>query len=170
MIQESDISYPALLALRKLHENNKEAYIVGGAVRDILMHKKPHDFDIATSSTPEETLKIFSEFKTYETGIKYGTITVIIESMPIEITTFRTDGEYLNNRQPEKIKFSKNLKDDLLRRDFTINALCYSPKSGLIDLFGGKKDIEDRIIRTVGDPDKRFNEDALRILRALRFS
>lgn len=164
------ISSSVLKALKILKENNTDAYLVGGAVRDILMKNSPKDYDIACSSFPSETLKTFSGFKTFETGISYGTITVIIDSVPIEITTYRKDGKYKNNRKPETVNFSKNITDDLSRRDFTINALAFSPYNGFIDLFGGLNDIDKKIIRAIGTPNERFKEDALRILRALRFS
>ena len=170
MILKNDFPAPVLDALNKLKEHNIDGYVVGGAVRDIIMGKTPSDYDITTSSSPEQNLKIFSDYKTFETGIRYGTITVIIENLPIEITTFRTDGEYKNNRKPEDVKFSENIEEDLSRRDFTINALAYSPSKGLVDLYDGRCDIEKKVIRAIGNPNERFKEDALRILRALRFS
>ena len=148
-----------------------EAYAVGGCVRDALMGKEPHDYDITTSALPEEVKGIFSDkYRVIETGIKHGTVTVISDGHPIEITTYRIDGEYKDNRRPESVKFSGNLADDLGRRDFTVNALVYSDKSGIIDLFGGIGDLENRVLRCIGNPHDRFCEDALRILRALRFS
>ena len=151
--------------------NSYEAYAVGGCVRDALMGKEPHDYDITTSALPEEVKGIFSDkYRVIETGIKHGTVTVISDGHPIEITTYRIDGEYKDNRRPESVKFSGNLADDLGRRDFTVNALVYSDKSGIIDLFGGIGDLENRVLRCIGNPHDRFCEDALRILRALRFS
>ena len=151
--------------------NSYEAYAVGGCVRDALMGKEPHDYDITTSALPEEVKGIFSDnYRVIETGIKHGTVTVISDGHPIEITTYRIDGEYKDNRRPESVKFSGNLADDLGRRDFTVNALVYSDKSGIIDLFGGIDDLENRVLRCIGNPHDRFCEDALRILRALRFS
>ncbi len=170
MISQNDFPAPVLSALDMLNKNGADAYVVGGAVRDIIMGKNPKDFDIASSSAPSVNLKIFKDFKTIETGLKYGTVTVIIDGMPLEITTFRKDGKYKDFRKPESVTFGKSIEDDLKRRDFTVNALCYSPKTGLIDLFGGTEDIRKRTIRTISSPDKRFSEDALRILRALRFS
>ena len=156
--------------IKLLNDNGFEAYAVGGCVRDMVMDITPHDFDITTSALPEETKKVFEGCRIIETGIKHGTVTVIIENEPIEITTYRIDGDYLDNRHPESVNFSRNLKDDLSRRDFTMNTLCFNEKEGLIDLFGGIDDIKNGIVRCVGEPDKRFNEDALRIMRAIRFS
>jgi len=157
-------------ALKLLLENGFEAYAVGGCVRDLVMGKMPNDYDITTNAMPEETEKVFEGFRIIETGIKHGTVTVIADGMPLEITTYRIDGEYLDSRHPETVSFSRNLKDDLSRRDFTVNTLCYNEKEGVIDLFGGIEDIDRKIIRCVGEPDKRFNEDALRILRGIRFA
>lgn len=170
MIDTSKFPSAVLKALEILNTNNSKAYIVGGSVRDIIMGISPKDFDIATSSSPRENLKIFSGYKTFETGIRFGTITVIIDGIPIEITTFRTDGKYKDNRKPESVVFSKTIDNDLSRRDFTINAMAYSPYDGFVDLFNGNGDIEKNIIRAIGNPDERFTEDALRILRALRFA
>lgn len=157
-------------AMSIMKENGYESFIVGGCVRDFLMGKTPSDFDITTNATPEETKKCFLGFKVIETGIKHGTVTVLIDSEPIEITTYRIDGEYKDNRHPESVEFTVNLEDDLSRRDFTVNALAYDGEEKIVDLFFGKEDLKKRIIRSVGDPDKRFSEDGLRILRALRFS
>lgn len=153
-----------------LKRSGYEAYAVGGCVRDMVMGIEPHDFDITTSATPEETEKVFADFKLVETGIKHGTVTVISEHEPFEITTYRIDGDYLDNRHPDFVKFSRNLGDDLARRDFTVNTLCFNGQDGLVDLFGGQEDIANGIIRCVGNPEKRFSEDALRIMRAIRFS
>ena len=168
MILKIDSS--AVKAINMLQDNGFEAYAVGGCIRDLIMGKTPHDFDICTSAKPEEIKNIFSDYKVIETGISHGTVTVIIDSKPLEITTFRVDGEYSDNRHPEKVEFVTNIKEDLSRRDFTINAMAYCDKDGLKDFFNGADDIEKKLIRCVGEPDKRFNEDALRILRALRFS
>ena len=157
-------------AINMLQNNGFKAYAVGGCIRDIIMEKKPHDYDICTSAKPIQIEKIFEEYKVIETGINHGTVTVIIDSKPLEITTFRVDGDYSDNRHPEKVEFVTDIKDDLSRRDFTINSMAYCEKDGLKDFFGGTEDIEKKLIRCVGEPDKRFNEDALRILRALRFS
>lgn len=147
-----------------------EAYCVGGAVRDSVMGITPGDWDITTSAKPYETQELFKDFKTVDTGLKHGTLTVIINHKPFEITTFRIDGEYGDNRHPESVKFTPDLKDDLARRDFTVNALAYNKRTGIVDLYGGQDDIYNSIVKTVGNPDKRFNEDGLRIMRALRFS
>lgn len=154
--------------LKTLSQNGYEAYVVGGGVRDLLLSIEPSDFDVATSAQPDEIIKLFN--KTVPTGIKHGTVTVIVDKSPIEVTTFRTDGVYTDNRHPENVRFVSNLKEDLSRRDFTVNALAYNENEGLIDLFGGVGDLEKRILRAVGDPNKRFDEDALRILRLFRFS
>jgi tRNA nucleotidyltransferase (CCA-adding enzyme) len=157
-------------AIELLYDSGFEAFAVGGCIRDTVMGTEPHDFDITTSAYPDEMKEVFKCFRVIETGIKHGTLTVIIDGMPLEITTYRIDGEYRDNRHPENVSFSRELKDDLSRRDFTVNTLCYNEKEGLVDLFGGVKDIENRVIRCVGKPDRRFSEDALRIIRALRFS
>lgn len=156
-------------ALNILHTNGFEAYIVGGCVRDSILVLSPSDWDITTSAKPGEILLCFNDYRTIETGIKHGTITVIIGKMQIEITTYRIDGIYSDNRRPDDVSFTDNIEFDLKRRDFTINALAYN-NNGIINMFGGIEDIESKIIRSVGDPDERFNEDGLRILRALRFA
>lgn len=150
------------------YNNNYEAFMVGGCVRDSLLGLNPKDFDITTSALPHITENLFS--KTIPTGIKHGTVTVVIDKENFEITTYRTEGNYLDNRRPEKVEFVRNIKEDLSRRDFTINAFAYNDKEGLIDYFNGMDDLKNKIIRAVGDPNKRFNEDALRMLRAIRFS
>ncbi len=157
-------------AIEYLNKAGFEAYAVGGCVRDSLLLKNPDDWDLCTSAKPMEICEVFKDFHVIETGLKHGTVTVRIEHNSIEITTFRTDGEYVDHRRPEKVLFVKNLKEDLSRRDFTINALCFNEKCGIVDLFDGKSDLENKIIRCVGNASKRFEEDALRILRALRFS
>ncbi len=153
-----------------LENEGFEAFCVGGAVRDSVMGTQPGDWDITTSALPEDTVRIFKDFKTIDTGLKHGTLTVIIDGKPFEITTYRFDGEYKDNRHPESVSFTQKLADDLARRDFTVNALAYNPRIGFVDLYGGKDDIYNSIIKTVGNPDERFNEDGLRIMRALRFS
>ncbi len=153
-----------------LNEAGFSAYVVGGAVRDLVMEKIPHDWDITTSAKPEETKKVFESFRLIETGIKHGTVTVLADSMPLEITTYRTEGDYSDRRRPDSVFFTDNILDDLSRRDFTCNALAYHPKTGIINEFNGLEDIESNLIRCVGNPDTRFNEDALRIMRALRFA
>ena len=156
--------------ISKLNENGFEAYAVGGCVRDMILGKIPDDYDVTTNALPEEIKSVFSDLKTIDTGIKHGTVTVIKNSFHIEVTTYRIDGEYKDNRRPESVTFSKKLADDLSRRDFTVNALAFNEKDGLTDCFGGLEDMKNKTIRCVGNPKKRFNEDALRILRAIRFS
>lgn len=134
------------------------------------MHKEPKDWDICTSALPEQVIDVFENYKIIPTGLKHGTVTIIINDEQYEITTYRIDGEYEDNRHPKEVKFTTSLEQDLSRRDFTINAMAYNPQTGLIDIFGGRKDIEGQIIRCVGDAEKRFEEDALRILRAMRFA
>lgn len=156
--------------LEKLNSAGKEAYLVGGCVRDLLMGIPPHDYDITTNALPEETKEIFSSHRVIETGMKHGTVTVLVDREPFEVTTYRLDGKYTDRRHPDSVEFTSDLHEDLARRDFTVNAMAFSKSGELIDPFGGKADIEKKIIRCVGDPEKRFSEDALRILRALRFS
>ena len=151
-----------------LEKNGFEAYVVGGAVRDALLGLTPEDYDITTSCPPEKITELFA--KTIPTGIKHGTVTVVMDSIPTEVTTYRIDGSYSDNRSPDSVAFTGNLNEDLLRRDFTVNALAYNDKCGLIDLLSGSDDLKNKIIRTVGNPEKRFSDDALRILRAVRFA
>lgn len=153
-----------------IYENGYEAFIVGGCVRDFILGISPNDYDIATSANPEKILSIFSDFKIITNGIKHGTVGIIIDDNIYEITTYRIESEYEDNRRPKEVKFTKNIIEDLKRRDFTINAMAYNYKVGLIDEFGGIKDVNQNLIRTVGNPDERFNEDGLRIIRAIRFS
>lgn len=157
-------------AIALLEASGFEAYIVGGCVRDTIMGRKPSDWDVTTSANPDEICSVFKQYKTVLTGVKHGTVTVIIEHFHVEITAFRTDGEYSDSRRPDSVTFTRNLKEDLARRDFTMNAIAYNPQTGLIDYFGGISDIENMTLRCVGDPDKRFSEDALRIMRAVRFA
>ncbi len=157
-------------AIEKLERQGFSAYAVGGCVRDSLLGKEPFDYDITTSATPEETKAVFQNEQIIETGIKHGTVTVLIEHRPLEITTFRLDLGYEDNRHPTGVLFTRSLQEDLARRDFTVNAMSYSEKTGVIDIFGGQSDLEHGIIRTVGSADTRFGEDALRIMRALRFA
>ena len=154
--------------IETLQKNGYEAYAVGGCVRDMLNGDTPHDFDITTSAEPEAVISLFE--KTVPTGIKHGTVTVIINGVPNEVTTYRTDGEYRDHRRPDSVIFVKSLREDLARRDFTVNAMAYNKNDGLKDFFGGKQDIQNRILRAVGEPERRFYEDALRILRLFRFS
>ena len=156
------------IILKILNSAGHEAYIVGGCVRDAILGRTPGDWDITTSAMPEEVKALFR--RTVDTGIKHGTVTVLIGGEGYEVTTYRIDGEYEDGRHPKQVTFTRSLSEDLLRRDFTINAMAYHPGTGLVDLFGGKEDLDARIIRAVGVPDDRFDEDALRILRAVRFS
>ncbi|MEE0946490.1 MAG: polynucleotide adenylyltransferase [Acutalibacteraceae bacterium] len=153
--------------IKTIENNNGEAYLVGGCVRDTLLNISPDDYDVTTSLLPEKITTIFE--KTIATGLKHGTVTVISENKPIEVTTYRADGSYIDSRHPKKVSYVSNLNEDLSRRDFTINAMAYNHTSGLVDLFGGKEDLNKKIIRTVGNPNDRFSEDALRILRLFRF-
>ncbi len=154
--------------LNRLEEKSYPSYIAGGAVRDLLMGRVPHDYDIATAARPETVKGIFK--KTIDTGIKHGTVTVIENHIGYEVTTFRHDGGYRDGRHPDHVKYVKNPQVDAGRRDFTINAMMYSPKRGLYDFFEGRQDIKNQLIRCVGTPEVRFREDALRMLRAVRFS
>lgn len=165
-----ELPFQIIEVLERLEAAGCSAFVVGGCVRDHLMGLTPHDFDITTSATPRETERVFADCRVIETGIKHGTVTVLYKGVSTEITTFRVDGGYSDGRHPDSVLFSRNIVDDLSRRDFTMNGIAYSPKIGFVDPFGGKKDIESGIIRCIGDPDKRFSEDALRVLRALRFS
>ncbi|MFI3231411.1 MAG: CCA tRNA nucleotidyltransferase [bacterium] len=162
------IPQDVLFILSVLTQNNFEAFIVGGCVRDYVLGNEPKDFDITSDALPLDIKNIFE--KTIDTGIQHGTITVLLNKINYEVTTYRIDGEYVDNRHPESIIFTKNLTEDLSRRDFTMNALAYNPSTGLVDPFGGEDDIKTKIIRGVGDPDKRFKEDALRIMRGVRFA
>ncbi len=157
-------------AVEMLKKSGFSAFLVGGSVRDRLMKRPVHDIDIASSALPREAMKVFESNTVVPTGLKHGTVTVIFENVPVEITTFRTEEGYQDNRHPDKVVFSKNILDDLSRRDFTMNAIAEDENGVLLDPFGGKGDIERKIIRCVGNPETRFCEDSLRILRALRFS
>lgn len=162
-----NISDDARHVLQKLNNAGYEAYIAGGAVRDLLMGKTPHDYDIATNALPTATKKLFR--RTIDTGLKHGTVTVVENRIGYEVTTFRRDGSYDDGRHPQSVSFVQEAREDCLRRDFTINAMMYSPQKGILDYFGGRADIGKKIIRCVGEPEKRFGEDALRMLRAVRF-
>ncbi|MCR4611681.1 MAG: CCA tRNA nucleotidyltransferase [Lachnospiraceae bacterium] len=151
-----------------LQRHGHEAYAVGGAVRDAILGHIPKDWDITSDATPQEIKSIFN--KTVDTGLQHGTVTVIMGGVGYEVTTYRIDGKYSDARHPEDVTFTRSLTEDLKRRDFTINAMAYNDEAGLVDEFGGRKDLENGIIRTVGNPKERFSEDALRMLRALRFS
>ncbi len=154
--------------IHMLNENGHEAYAVGGCVRDVLLGREPQDWDITTSARPEEVKALFR--RTIDTGIEHGTVTIMIDKTGYEVTTYRVDGEYEDHRHPKEVLFTPNLTEDLKRRDFTINAMAYNEESGIVDKFGGKEDMERHLIRAVGNPTDRFNEDALRMLRAIRFA
>lgn len=165
-----DIKKPIITIINILERNGFEAFIVGGCVRDSLLNKKPHDWDITTNALPEQVISCFKGYRVIETGLKHGTVTVMLDGEPYEITTYRVDGKYSDNRHPDSVRFVSSLKADLSRRDFTVNAMAYSPSVGLIDYFGGQEDLKNKLIKCVGEPDKRFQEDALRIMRAVRFA
>lgn len=169
---EINLNMPAQveIALFRLEARGFEAFAVGGCVRDSLLGRIPNDWDITTSAQPSETIACFADCRVIETGIKHGTVGVLLDGMLLEITTYRCDGLYLDNRHPESVSFSSRVEDDLSRRDFTVNAMAYNPKRGLVDLFGGRADLDSGLIRAVGDPRTRFEEDGLRILRAIRFA
>lgn len=165
-----DIPFNANVIIHLLQNNGHSAYVVGGCVRDSIMGRTPHDWDICTAATPDQMLEIFKGYKFIETGLKHGTITIVIDNEQYECTTYRIDGEYSDNRRPDSVTFTNDLIEDLKRRDFTINAMAYSDDEGLIDPFDGMLDISQKIIRCVGSPEERFDEDALRIMRAIRFA
>ena len=158
-------------ALSLLEAAGFEAFLVGGAVRDYVRgESEPKDWDIATDALPEQVARVFGGYRLIETGLRHGTVTVVLDHLPIEVTTYRVDGQYSDHRRPDTVSFTRSLKEDLARRDFTMNALAYRRGSGVVDFYGGVGDIEGGLVRCVGDPDRRFREDALRLLRALRFA
>ncbi len=165
-----DLPQGVSFLIKELESAGYEAWAVGGCVRDSLLGLAPHDWDICTNAQPEQTLAVFMGRRVIETGIKHGTVTVMLDNVPYEVTTYRTDGVYTDSRRPDSVSFVLSLKEDLSRRDFTVNAMAYHPSHGLYDAFGGAEDLKSKIIRCVGDPAIRFQEDALRIMRALRFS
>lgn len=169
MIQMKLPAYVSVI-IDRLNNSGFEAFAVGGCVRDSILGIEPKDYDVTTNAVPEDIKKALSDFKTIDTGIDFGTVTAISDGNPIEITTYRIDGEYSDNRRPESVKFTSMLSEDLCRRDFTINAMAFNNADGVIDLYGGKKDLSDKVIRAIGNPYERFNEDGLRIMRALRFA
>ncbi len=158
-----------IFVLDRLHSLGYEAFLVGGFVRDIIMNKEPHDADITTNALPEKVKEAFSDCKVIETGIKHGTVTVLYKDIPIEVTTYRIEKGYSDTRHPDSVEFTNDIEKDLSRRDFTMNSIAYNPTTGFVDPFFGKKDIENGIIRCVGNSETRFREDSLRILRAIRF-
>jgi len=157
-------------ALDRLTAAGWEAYVVGGAVRDALRGCAAGDWDITTNAEPAQVERVFAGERLIETGLRHGTVTVLLDGLPLEITTYRVDGDYTDHRRPDAVRFTRSLREDLLRRDFTMNALAYHPRTGLVDVCGGAEDIARGVVRCVGEPDRRFQEDGLRILRALRFS
>ena len=165
-----ELSRDIVFILDKMKAVGYEAHVVGGSVRDSIIGRELGDCDITTNALPEETKAVFADYRTVDTGIKHGTVTLVLDGIPYEITTYRVDGDYKDNRHPESVTFTTRLEDDLSRRDFTVNAMAYNPDLGLCDPFGGRADAAALLIRAVGDPYRRFDEDALRILRALRFA
>lgn len=159
-----------LFIIDRMNNSGYSAHVVGGSVRDSLIGRELGDFDITTSALPEQTKAVFEGLRIVDTGIKHGTVTLVLGGAPYEITTYRVDGDYKDNRHPECVTFTASLEEDLARRDFTVNAMAYDPTRGLVDPFGGQDDAKKKVIRAVGDPYRRFDEDALRILRALRFA
>lgn len=157
-------------ALDRLTAAGWEAYVVGGAVRDALRGCAAGDWDITTNAEPAQVERVFAGERLIETGLRHGTVTVLLDGLPLEITTYRVDGDYTDHRRPDAVRFTRSLREDLLRRDFTMNALAYNPRTGLVDACGGAEDIARGVVRCVGEPDRRFQEDGLRILRALRFA
>jgi tRNA nucleotidyltransferase (CCA-adding enzyme) len=162
-----DLPRDVSLLISRLEEAGFSAYAVGGCVRDSLMSKQPHDWDLCTSARPEEMLRVFRGEHVVETGLKHGTLAVVVNHVPYEITTFRVDGAYTDHRHPDTVSFVDNIAEDLSRRDFTVNAMAWSPDAGLVDLFGGRDDLAAGVIRCVGEPALRFDEKMIRILHAL---
>ena len=156
--------------IRRLNDAGFEAYVVGGAVRSWLLGTDIHDYDITTSALPQEVKQVFQGYRTVNTGIRHGTVTVLDHGNPVEVTTYRTETAYTDHRHPDSVAFCRSLREDCARRDFTMNALCYHPEEGIRDFYGGVSDLENHVIRAVGDPNIRFEEDALRILRGVRFA
>ena len=154
--------------IKTLSSHGYEAFVVGGCVRDSILGKEPADWDITTSALPEQVKALFP--RTIDTGLKHGTVTIMMDKIGYEVTTYRIDGTYEDHRRPNDVTFTSSLREDLMRRDFTINAMAYNEEKGLVDLFGGIQDLNDRIIRCVGNPTERFDEDALRMFRAVRFA
>jgi tRNA nucleotidyltransferase (CCA-adding enzyme) len=156
--------------MERLENAGFPTYAVGGCVRDALLGLTPHDYDLCTAATPAVTASLFPDHTLIRAGEKHGTIGVVVDGQVIEITTFRTEGEYRDSRHPEWVDFVTNIEEDLARRDFTVNAMAYSPTRGFADPFGGQTDLQNHVLRAVGQPAKRFTEDALRILRGIRFA
>ena len=169
-MQKFDLPAYVTCVMDTLAAAGHRGYVVGGSLRDLLRGVTPHDYDMTTDALPDEMLEIFGDFRVIPTGLKHGTLTVMSDGNPIELTTHRVDGAYTDARHPESVSFTRKLEGDLSRRDFTVNAMAWNGETGLVDLFGGQADLQRAILRTVGDPDTRFSEDALRILRLFRFS
>lgn len=167
---DTKISYGSYFVLERLKENKEEAYLVGGCVRDFLMGRKPSDFDVTTSAKPNRIEEIFSDQRLITLGKNYGTVGIFVKGELVEVTSFRADGQYVDGRHPSSIQFSKSLEEDLKRRDFTINSMAMDLDGKLVDIFSGQEDIKNKVIRTVGNAEKRFEEDKLRMLRAVRFA
>ena len=167
-LQQMQIPQHVEYIIGRLNQHGYEAYAVGGCVRDTLLGRVPGDWDITTSARPEQVKQLFR--RTIDTGIQHGTVTVMMDKTGYEVTTYRIDGEYEDGRHPKQVEFTSDLLEDLKRRDFTINAMAYSHETGIVDAFGGMEDLQGRVIRCVGAAMERFTEDALRILRAIRFS
>lgn len=165
-----ELPAPVRFIIKRINDGGHRADVVGGTVRDFLLGETPHDYDITTSARPERIKEIFADMHTVDTGIKHGTVTLVMDGENYEITTYRIDGEYKDSRHPESVEFTENLAEDLARRDFTMNAIAYNPSDGITDRFCGEEDIRGGVIRAVGEPSVRFTEDALRILRGIRFS
>lgn len=170
MLQKMSLPRELEYILDALRSRGYRADVVGGAVRDHLLGRPSYDYDVTTEATPDEVKSVFADKRTVDTGIKHGTVTLVLDSGSYEITTWRVDGAYLDSRHPESVTFTRSLSEDLARRDFTVNAISYNPTEGYTDLFGGMQDLEGGIIRAVGEPARRFDEDALRIMRAVRFA
>lgn len=170
IVEELSIQLPEKVdrIITRLQKHGYEAYAVGGCVRDSILGRKPGDWDITTSAMPEETKSLFD--RTFDTGIAHGTVTVLLEGEGFEVTTYRIDGKYEDNRHPKEVTFTRSLREDLKRRDFTVNAMAYNQSEGLVDIFGGAGDLKKKVIRCVGKAGERFSEDALRILRGIRFA
>ena len=168
----NEIHLPAACGeiIRKLNDSGHAAYAVGGCIRDSLLGRTPHDWDITTSAVPQEVLSLFPGQIAHTAGLKHGTVALLLDGEVYEVTTFRVDGTYSDSRRPDSVRFTSNITEDLARRDFTVNAMAYNDAEGLIDPFGGAEDLKKRIVRCVGDPERRFSEDALRLFRAVRFS
>lgn len=157
-------------AMQALYDKGYECYVVGGAIRSAVLNMPVHDYDLTTNALPSQMKEVFSSWHTFDTGIQHGTITVLSDHQPLEITTYRKDSAYKDHRHPDSVQFTYSIEEDCSRRDFTINAFCYSEEHGFLDFFHGMNDIQNKVIRCIGDPYRRFDEDALRILRAIRFA